>query len=131
MGVGGDVILIYPNDNVIGRGLGDIKTPTVSRKQVCITVDPTSKRAFVRSMRAAKAPSIPAIMRSSSQQTNWRALTQKGQSLSVGDTICMQLKPMPAGQPVGRLNEYRFVELDSAPPPELGWWEKIKLQHGW
>ena len=35
-------------------------------------------------------------MRSSSQQTNWRALSQKGQSLSLGDTICMQLKPARA-----------------------------------
>ena len=46
-----DVILLFPGDNVIGRGLGDIKTPTVSRKQVCISIDPDSKRAFVRSMR--------------------------------------------------------------------------------
>ncbi len=47
----GDEILIYPGDNVIGRGLGAIKAATISRKQLCITVDPESMRAFVRSMR--------------------------------------------------------------------------------
>jgi hypothetical protein len=97
-----DVILLYPGDNVIGRGLGDIKTPTVSRKQLCISIDAESKRAFIRSMRAEKAPSVPAIMRSSSGQTNWRALNQKGQSFSLGDTICLQIRPAPAGQEPGR-----------------------------
>lgn len=129
MGVGtSDVILLFPGDNVIGRGLGDIKTPTVSRKQVCITIDPDSKRAFVRSMRAEKAPSIPAIMRSSSQQTTWRALTQKGQSLSLGDTLCMQLKPAPLGKPPGRLNEYIVVSLDTAPPPEPSFFDKLRFK---
>ncbi len=118
----GEFILLYPGDNVIGRGLGEIRTATVSRKQLCITIDHVSKRAFIRSMRvrgtappqrartradmqhprslslkqAEKAPSLPAIMRSSVNQTNWRVLTQKGQSLSLGDTICMQIRPARA-----------------------------------
>ena len=123
-----DVILLFPGDNVIGRGLGDIKTPTVSRKQLCITVDPDSKRAFIRSMRAEKAPSVPGIMRSSSGQTNWRALNQKGQSLSLGDTICMQIRPAPLGQEPGRMNEYKFTSLEEAPPPELTFMEKMHMQ---
>jgi hypothetical protein len=121
-----DVILLYPGDNVIGRGLGDIKTPTVSRKQLCITVDPDSKRAFIRSMRAEKAPSLPAIMRSSSGQTNWRALNQKGQSLNLGDTICLQIRPAPLGQEPTRMNEYKFVSLEAPPPPEPGFFDKMK-----
>jgi hypothetical protein len=47
-------------------------------------------------VQAEKAPSLPAIKRSSSQQTNWRVLTQKGQSFSLGDTICMQITPAGA-----------------------------------
>ena len=121
-----DVILLYPGDNVIGRGLGDIKTPTVSRKQLCISVDPDSKRAFIRSMRAEKAPSLPAIMRSSSGQTNWRALNQKGQSLNLGDTICLQIRPAPLGQEPARMNEYKFVSLEAPPPPEPGFFDKMK-----
>jgi hypothetical protein len=109
----GDVILIFPGDNVVGRGLGTIKTATVSRKQVCISVDPESKRAFVRSMRAAKSPSLPAILRSSTQQAAWRPLTEKGQSLALGDTLCMQLRPAPPGQPPETKDVYRLVTLDT------------------
>ena len=124
-----DVILLYPGDNVIGRGLGDIKTPTVSRKQLCISIDAESKRAFIRSMRAEKAPSVPAIMRSSSGQTNWRALNQKGQSFSLGDTICLQIRPAPAGQEPGRMNEYKLMSLEAPPPPEMSFMEKLRSQY--
>jgi len=122
----GDEILVYPGDNVIGRGLGQIKAATISRKQMCITVDPESVRAFVRSMRADKSPSIPAIKRSGSGQTNWRALSQKGQSLSLGDTICLQIKPAAPGKEPGTISEYRFVPLDAPPSREPTLIEKMR-----
>jgi hypothetical protein len=79
---------------------------------------------------AEKAPSLPAIMRSSSNQTNWRVLTQKGQSLSLGDTIAMQIKPAAPGAEPGRLNEYRFVSLEAAVERvELSFMEKLRAQY--
>ena len=128
MSATGDTILLYPGDNVIGRGLGEIKTPTVSRKQLCITIDAASKRAFIRSMRAEKAPSQPAIMRGSANQTNWRVLTQKGQSFNLGDVVCMQVKPAPLGVEPGRLNEYRLVSLDTEPEKPPSFMDKLKSQ---
>ena len=127
----GDEILLFPGDNVIGRGIGAIKTATVSRKQLCITIDPDSMRAFVRSMRADKSPSVPAIKRTASGQKTWRALSQKGQSLALGDTLCLQIKPGAPGQEPGAIHEYVMVTIE-APPlvKELGFFDKLKMQVG-
>jgi hypothetical protein len=127
----GDEILLFPGDNVLGRGIGAIKTATVSRKQLCVTIDPDSMRAFVRSMRADKSPSVPAIKRTASGQKTWRALSQKGQSLALGDTLCLQIKPGAPGQEPGAIHEYVMVTIE-APPlvKELGFFDKLKMQIG-
>ena len=127
----GDEILLFPGDNVIGRGLGAIKTATVSRKQLCITVDPDSMRAFVKSMRADKAPSVPAIKRTSSGNNSWRALTQKGQSLNLGDTLCLQIKAGAPGTEPTALHVYKLVILEEPSPiVELSFMDKLKQSIG-
>lgn len=127
----GDEILLFPGDNVIGRGIGQIKTATVSRKQLCITIDPDSRRAFVKSMRADKSPSIPAIKRTSTGQNTWRALSQKGQSLALGDTLCLQIKPGPPGTEPGALHVYKLVILEEPPAVmELSFMDKLKMSLG-
>ena len=148
----GDTILLYPGDNVVGRGLGAIRAPTISRKQLCVSIDGATKRAFVRSMRVEGAPSKPGIRKGGSDLGSlthppppppppppqnkgadgaaptevvvvqlpggggggappgggWKLLTQKGQSLSLGDALALQLKPPRAhGEEPQRTSEYR------------------------
>lgn len=128
-----DVIPLFPGDNVVGRGLGGIKAPTVSRKQLCITIDAANpERAFIKSMRDERAPSIPAIKRATGPAGGgaWKLLTNKGQSLRLGDHVCMQLKPGGVGKEPQPVSAYVLAPLDEAPPPEPSLGDRLKSYFG-
>ena len=125
---GKDVIFLFPGENVIGRGLGDIKTPTVSRKQACIRIDAANpERAFINSMRKENAPSYPVIKRgdATGALAIWKKISTKGQSVKVGDTIGLQQKLGALGQPMTAMDEYQLALLTHAVVEEESWLKKI------
>ena len=38
----------------------------------------------------------------------------------------LQIRPAPLGQEPTRMNEYKFVSLEAPPPPEPGFFDKLK-----
>ena len=125
---GSDTIELYPGENVIGRGLGDIKVPTVSRKQVCIRIDAANPdRAFINSMRKDNAPSYPMIKRgdATGPLAIWKRISSKGQSIRVGDTIGLQQKVNALGQPMTAICEYQLCPLSTEAAAEESWFKKM------
>ena len=106
---GSDEFDLFPGENAIGRGCGNVKFPTVSRKQMVLTIDADTGKAFVKSCRDEKGNSVPGVKRGDNP---WRVLTSKGQTLSQGDRIAMQFKKDKVSG-VQLQDEYVYVPLDS------------------
>lgn len=117
---GYDEIPLFAGDNAVGRGLGLCKHPTVSRKQMVITIDAETQKGYARSCRGEKANSVPGVKRGDNP---WRLLTERGQTLSQGDRVAMQYKKV--GQKEDLINEYLYVPLDQAPEVRPTLWGSL------
>jgi len=123
-----DVIDLFPGENVIGRGIGAIKTATVSRKQVCISIDAANpERAFISSMRKENAPSYPVIKRgdATGPMAIWKKISIKGQSIKLGDTIGLQQKIGAHNEPMTATCEYQFLPLSEVTVVEGNWLKNL------
>ena len=123
-----DIIFLYPGENVVGRGIGLVKSPTVSRKQVCIRVDADSPdRAFVVSMRKESAPSYPVIKKggSTGPQAQWKRISNKGQSLKFGDVVGLEQKLGAIGTPMKAKCEYQLCPLHTVVEVEKPWYSTL------
>jgi hypothetical protein len=124
-----DIIFLYPGENVIGRGIGLIKSPTVSRKQACIRVDADNpERAFIVSMRKDSAPSYPVIKKAgqTGPQAAWKRISTKGQSLKYGDVVGLEQKLGAIGTPMKAKCEYQLCPLQTVVAAvEQPWYAKL------
>ena len=120
---GADEIPLFAGDNALGRGLGQCRHPTISRKQLVLSIDPDTQKAFVRGCRGDKANSVPGVKRGDNP---WRPLTEKGQTLSQGDRIAMMYKKVMSRDEV--TNEYIYAMLQQVPETKPTLFETLQRQ---